>query len=98
MMDELKVHRLVRREVRDAFDWYFVRDPRAAIRLLDEIWHGYGQIASYPHRWPVEVGNYRYFPLKHYPFRIIYRRQEEWIRIVAFAHAKRRPGYWKRRK
>jgi plasmid stabilization system protein ParE len=98
MMAELKVHRLVRREVRDAFDWYLVRDPRAAIRLLDEIWHGYNQIASCPYRWPVEDGDYRYYPLRRFPFRIIYRRHEDWIRIVAFAHAKRRPGYWKRRK
>lgn len=98
MMDELKFHRLVRQEVRAAFSWYLARDERAALRLLDEIWVGYEQIARRPTSWPAEDERHRYYPLRRYPFRIIFRRDMDQIYIVALAHAKRRPGYWKRRK
>jgi hypothetical protein len=35
--------------------------------------------------------------LKKVPYSIIYEETENEIRVVAFPHHKRRPGYWKRR-
>jgi plasmid stabilization system protein ParE len=35
--------------------------------------------------------------LKRYPFIIVYRIAADRIEIVAVAHGKRRPGYWRRR-
>ena len=32
-----------------------------------------------------------------FPYQVVYRLREADIVIVAFAHLKRRPGYWKRR-
>lgn len=41
---------------------------------------------------------YRRFPLSGFPFSFIYRVDGEWLRIVAFAHKRRKSGYWNRRK
>ena len=41
---------------------------------------------------------YRRFPLRRFPFGIVYRVDGTRIRIVAFAHRRQRPRYWTRRK
>ena len=40
---------------------------------------------------------HRACPVKRFPFRIVYRVVEGSVLVVAIAHAKRRPGYWKNR-
>ncbi len=37
-------------------------------------------------------------PRKKYPYTIFYRLTPRRIRIVAVAHHKRKPGYWKQRR
>jgi len=32
-----------------------------------------------------------------FPYQVVYRVRRDEIVVVAFAHAKRRPGYWRRR-
>jgi hypothetical protein len=41
---------------------------------------------------------YRRFPLAGFPFALIYRVDGAVLQVVAFAHSRRRPGYWNRRK
>jgi hypothetical protein len=50
-----------------------------------------------PERFPVTAGGCRYCTLKTYPFRIVFRHQSSRITIIAIAHAKRRPSYWRGR-
>jgi len=35
--------------------------------------------------------------MRRFPFSIVYYVADDTIRIVAVAHAKRRPGYWRTR-
>ena len=44
------------------------------------------------------IEQYRKFPLTGYPFSIVYRVDGNQLSIVAFAHKRRRPGYWISRK
>ena len=39
----------------------------------------------------------RLFPLQHFPYSLVYRVEEECIRVAAVAHQSRRPGYWNAR-
>lgn len=41
---------------------------------------------------------YRRFPLSGFPFALIYRVTGDVLQIVAFAHQRRRVGYWSRRR
>lgn len=38
------------------------------------------------------------FSLNGFPFALVYRVDGEFLRIIAFAHKRRRPRYWSRRK
>ena len=50
-----------------------------------------------PRRWPGYLYGTRRFVLHRFPFSIIYLDEPDGVTIVAVAHNKRRPGYWKRR-
>lgn len=45
---------------------------------------------------PIGKG-YRRFPLRRFPFALIYRIDGNELRILAVAHRRRRPGYWSQR-
>lgn len=65
----------------------FVSHLDRAIRLLCSL----PKIGS-----PIEHG-FRSFPLRKFPFSIIYKSTDDEIVIIAVAHHSRRPGYWKSR-
>jgi toxin ParE1/3/4 len=39
----------------------------------------------------------RRFPLRRFPFGLIYRVEGDTLRILALAHRRQRPGYWRGR-
>lgn len=85
------------REVDDAFEWYLERSLPAAEAFVRETDTAFALIASSPDVWPhFEAGTRRYV-LRNFPYNIIYREISTGIEIVAVAHHKRRPRYWRSR-
>jgi len=41
---------------------------------------------------------HRSVPLRRFPFMLFYRIRETVVQIVAVAHKRKRPGYWRRRR
>jgi len=39
----------------------------------------------------------RRFALRRFPFSIIYQLKDDQVRVIALAHQRRRPGYWRGR-
>ena len=81
----------------EAARWYRLRSRRAAQRLVREITQALNRIADAPQRWPAGPQGTRKVRLPCFPFSIIYRDTGETVQILAIAHARRRPGYWKQR-
>jgi plasmid stabilization system protein ParE len=50
-----------------------------------------------PSTWPTHHHGTRRFLLRRFPYSVIYRIEPAKIVIVAVAHGRRRPGYWKDR-
>lgn len=84
-------------EARAAFDWYRERNSAAAAAFLAEIDVAINEIAASPGRWPGFLHGTRRFLLHRFPFSVVYRVTDAAIQVVAFAHARRRPGYWSER-
>jgi plasmid stabilization system protein ParE len=42
--------------------------------------------------------NRRRVVIARFPYSVVYQQKTDLIRIVAIAHQRRRPGYWRRRK
>jgi plasmid stabilization system protein ParE len=81
----------------ESFDWYGERSPAAALGFSAAVEEAFERIAAAPHRFSATDRGCRYCALKRYPFQIIFRERTRCIEIVAIAHAKRRPGYWRDR-
>jgi toxin ParE1/3/4 len=84
-------------EFEAADDWYFSRSLDASIAFLSDIYDALEGISQAPNRWPKHLHGTRRFVLDRFPFSVIYLDDSDWVTIVAVAHSKRKPGYWKRR-
>ncbi|MEM9461186.1 MAG: type II toxin-antitoxin system RelE/ParE family toxin [Myxococcota bacterium] len=86
-------------ELEEAHGWYTARNPAAADGFADEIVHALAVIEDSPARWAVEGHGARRFPLRRFPFKLVYRWRpdEDVVELIAVAHDKRRPGYWQDR-
>jgi len=80
-----------------AVRWYRERSDAAAVAFLAEIDRAVALIAEAPDRWPKHAHGTRRFLLRRFPFAVVYRAGTKEIEVVALAHGRRRPGYWKGR-
>ncbi|HEB98547.1 MAG TPA: type II toxin-antitoxin system RelE/ParE family toxin [Thiotrichales bacterium] len=92
----VEFHPLATSEAETAADWYAQRNPQAARAFLKELTHSIEMIREAPERWP-RFGKARRYLMSSFPFSIVYRSKGTAIEIVAIAHHKRRPGYWRSR-
>lgn len=81
----------------DALQYYEVRVPGLGADLLDEIERAVEQIAAHPEACQLVGPQVRRKLLWRFPFSLIYAVYPDRIRIVALAHQKRRPFYWRSR-
>ena len=84
-------------EARETYLWYRERSPGAAELFIAELDHAIDSISEAPHRWPPYLHGTRRFLLHRFPYAVIYRELGEKTQIVAVAHGRRKPGYWKYR-
>lgn len=84
-------------EAKAARQWYAERSQSAADSFLVELDHGIEAIAQSPDRWPPFKQGTRRYLFHRFPFQLIYRVVNDRIEVVAVAHGRRRPGYWKAR-
>jgi plasmid stabilization system protein ParE len=84
-------------EVQSARDWYAEQSFSAALSLVDEVAAAIERIRESPHRWPKAVAGTRRLLAHRFPFVIYHRTIGRTIRVVALAHAKRKPGHWRDR-
>ncbi len=79
-----------------ALAWYRDRSINTARQFEAEFVRAVEQIQDAPERWPKYSSNRHRFLLHQFPFQIVYQFGKE-ILILAVAHTRRRPGYWKDR-
>lgn len=97
-MKSLIIHSEARGELDSAIAYYEDQKVGLGLDLLSEVEQALGKIQKNP-----KVGalyktvSLRRYILQRFPFLIFYTEFEDFIWVVAIAHGKRRPGYWKRR-
>ncbi|WP_437331152.1 type II toxin-antitoxin system RelE/ParE family toxin [Sorangium sp. So ce381] len=85
-------------ELEEAASWYESRRPGLGVEFVTAIEVALDAIAEAPESWPRWQAGYPYrkYVLRRFPFVVFFTAEGAGIQIVAFAHAKRRPGYWMR--
>jgi len=94
---ELDFHPAAVKEARKAYRWYLRRSAWAASRFRAALEAALEQIAETPNRWPMYLPGTRYRLVRRFPYVVVYRELGDQLQILAVAHGKRKPGYWKRR-
>lgn len=97
MRKRIRIQSQAQAEINEAFEWYFKRSPGAAEAFLAEIGASPAQIATHPQLYPSYTTNTRRRVLAGFPYSVIFQEKDDCILVVAVAHAKRRPGYWRKR-
>jgi hypothetical protein len=85
------------REMIEAARYYQSLTSGLGDDYLDEIEHAVHSIATSPQTWPILDGDFRRRLVKRFPFSVIYRIEPVKIVIIAVAHLRKKPGYWKKR-
>ena len=93
----LEFHPGARTDAIEAYDWYAERSPTAAHALLEELVNAGFAIQRTPEFWARYSFGTRRYLMKRFPFVVIYRVAADRIEILAVAHGRRRPEYWKDR-
>ena len=99
LMPPIKVsfHPEAAEEVETARKWYAARSLLTARAFLAELDLAVDRIREAPRRWPRHGKSTHRYVLPRFPFSVIYRMRSETVEVVAVAHHRRKPGYWKAR-
>lgn len=68
--------------------------PMRSWRKLDQ---AIDRISEGPERWAAYLHGTRRYLLKRFPYLVVYRETATGLQVIAVAHAKRKPGYWRHR-
>jgi toxin ParE1/3/4 len=92
-----RFHPEAREEFLDAARWYRIRHAPAAAEFRRAVTDAVRTVTLSPDRWPKYMHGTRRFVLRRFPFSVVYLDDLDLVTIIAVAHSKRRPGYWKGR-
>lgn len=97
MTDRLRFFGEAAEEIEEAAAWYGRRSEIARTAFLREIDHAVEAILEAPARWPSHTNATRRFVCATFPYAVFYFVEGETVIVVAVAHERRRPGYWRGR-
>jgi toxin ParE1/3/4 len=93
----VEFHPVAADEAEAAERWYRERNETASARFRRELDRAVDLISQRPEAGSPYLTSTRRFLLRRFPFFVVYRLLDERVEIVAVAHARRRPGYWRER-
>jgi len=93
----LEFHPDARTDAIEAYDWYAERSQQAADAFQQELQDAGRAIQHLPERWANYLFGTRRYLMKRFPFVVVYRVAADRIEILAVAHGRRKPGYWRGR-
>lgn len=97
-MRRVDLHPEAYTELSQAMSWYENQAKGLGDSFLDEVEGAISAIKETPEQWPIYGEGVRSFLVHRFPFAIVYRHDDTKIQVLAVAHLRRKPGYWKGRK
>lgn len=99
MTQPIRIHSLASLELTEAVRWYESKRVGLGGDLLDEFAALMTRLAMNPESGnPISLDHRtRRLLATRFPYQLVYRVRPAEIVVVALAHLRRRPGYWRRR-
>ena len=102
MIKSLRLDDEAAEELDVAATWYESRRPDLGIDFVVAVREALRRVAETPQAWPLARDvpphlRVRKFPLRRFPYSIVFVELDDEIRVLAIAHGSRQPGYWRTR-
>jgi len=85
------------KEFREAGRYYENEAPGVGLAFIIEVHKAVTDIVAHPLGFPKVRESIRKKVLNHFPYNVLYSIEADLVVVVAVAHQKRRPTYWRRR-
>jgi plasmid stabilization system protein ParE len=96
-MKPVHVHSEAEVEADEAFEWYWSRSGSSALAFDTALREAFNFLRRSPQMCAPYLRGMRRVMLHRFPYFVVFRELPHKIQIIAVAHAKRRPGYWRGR-
>ncbi len=93
----VQIHPAALAEADAAQEWYAKRSPGAAEAFLTELDNTIERISQHPDSYQLYEFKARRALVRRFPYLIVFRKTPGAIEIIAVAHARPYPGYWRDR-
>lgn len=98
-MKSIILHSEAIAELDAAVSYYEAQKVGLGLDFLTEVEHSLNKLQQNPNLGAAyKISGLRRYVIQRFPFLIFYTDLEAYIWVVAIAHGKRRPDYWKRRR
>lgn len=94
---DYRLHPLAWEEIEAADEWYLAHTYDASVAFLSDLNSALENISQSPSRSQKYLFGTRRFVIQRFPFSVVYLDDPDVVFILAVAHSKRKPGYWKGR-
>jgi plasmid stabilization system protein ParE len=98
MSRSILIHEAAEAEINEAADFYDMECPGLGTTFINEIERAIKKISAFPESAPIIREPVRKRTIVKFPYSLIYTVRADEIRILAVAHQKRRPFYWRGRR
>ena len=96
-MKRYRFHPEARLEYILAIDWYRERSESTPLRFTEEVEAAVASARESPRRYRAYGYGASRVIVEGFPYSVVFRDTPDEIQVIAVAHAKRRPGYWRTR-
>lgn len=84
-------------ELGDAAKFYADRaDQALGLAFIAEFERALSLLSINPELGAIWRGTARRYPLRRFPYNVVYQIKAEELRVIALAHQRRRPHYWEK--
>lgn len=91
-------HELAEAELNEAAAYYARARPGLGEAFLAEVQRAVDALAASPYSGMEVEKGVRWWLVSRFPYSVLYRVRDDNIRVLAIAHHKRRPFYWRARR
>lgn len=96
-MTEVIITSVAERDFAESLCWYAEKDLEVANDFDREFQRVVSELRVDPARFPLYDDPYRFILLRRFPFRVIFRIDDNDVIVMAVTHGSRSPDYWRER-
>ena len=94
----IRLHRMAATDFEEAYQFYERQRPGLGAEFAQAIDAAIEKVLESPNRWANHMLGTKLYPVKRFPYGIVYRRlSADDVVVYAVMHLHRRPAYWARR-